>query len=171
MKKPEVKFRQLFINNEFVDAVSGKTFATIDPSTEEVICQVAEGDKADVDKAVSAAKSAFKFGSTWRTMDASQRGKLMYRLADLMEVNNEYIAQLDTLDNGKPFDTAVEDVEYSVACLRYYAGYADKIHGDTIPTDGNFFSFTRKEPVGVVGQVIYITLAMKHRLGVVLVYE
>ena len=77
MKKPEVKFRQLFINNEFVDAVSGKTFATIDPSTEEVICQVAEGDKADVDKAVTAAKSAFKFGSTWRTMDASQRGKLM----------------------------------------------------------------------------------------------
>ena len=104
-------------------------------------------------------------------MDASQRGKLMYKLADLMEVNSEYIAQLDTLDNGKPFDTAVEDVDYSVACLRYYAGYADKIHGDTIPTDGNFFSFTRKEPVGVVGQVIYITLAMKHRLGVVLVYE
>ena len=95
MKKPEVKFRQLFINNEFVDAVSGKTFATIDPSTEEVICQVAEGDKADIDKAVSAAKSAFKFGSTWRIMDASQRGKLMYKLADLMEVNSEYIAQLE----------------------------------------------------------------------------
>ena len=166
MKKPEIKFKQLFINNEFVDAVNGRTFPTFDPSTEEIICQVAEGDQADVDKAVIAAKAAFAFGSPWRTMDASKRGKLMNKLADLMEQNTEYIAQLDTLDNGKPFTTALEDVEGSVACLRYYAGYADKIHGDTIPTDGNFFSFTRKEPVGVVGQVrVYInfTLAMKHR--------
>ena len=160
MKKPEVKYTKLFINNEFVDAHSGKTFPTIDPSNEEVICEIAEGDKVDVDKAVKAAQKAFEFGSTWRTMDASARGNLIYKLADLMEQNSEYIAQLDTVDNGKPFSTAVEDVEYSVACLRYYAGYADKIHGDTIPCDGNFFSYTRKEPVGVVGQVNFTVLLL-----------
>ena len=153
MAKPEVKYTQLFIDNNFVDAVSGKKFDTIDPATEEIICQIAEGDSVDVDKAVKAAKKAFSFGSTWRTMDASARGKLMFKLADLMETNADYIAKLDTLDNGKPLSTAQDDVEYSVGCLRYFAGWADKIHGDTIPTDGNFFSFTRKEPVGVVGQV------------------
>merc|ERR1711935_445914 len=154
MAKPEIKYTQLFINNSFVDAVSGKTFATIDPATEEIICQIAEGDKVDVDKAVESAKKAFAFGSKWRTMDASVRGKLMFKLADLMETNADDIARLDTLDNGKPLSTAKDDVEYSVGCLRYFAGWSDKIHGDTIPTDGNFFSFTRKEPVGVVGQII-----------------
>ena len=101
MAKPEIKYTQLFINNSFVDAVSGKTFATIDPATEEIICQIAEGDKVDVDKAVEAAKKAFAFGSKWRTMDASVRGKLMFKLADLMETNADDIARLDTLDNGK----------------------------------------------------------------------
>ena len=158
MAKPEVKYTQFFIENNFVDAVSGKTFDTIDPATKEIICQIAEGDAIDVDKVVEAAKKAFAFGSTWRTMDASARGKLMFKLADLMETNADYIAKLDTLDNGKPLSTAQDDVEYSVGCLRYFAGWADKIHGDTIPTDGNFFSFTRKEPVGVVGQVITYSL-------------
>ena len=101
MTKPEIKHTQLFINNSFVDAVSGKTFATIDPATEEIICQIAEGDKVDVDKAVESAKKAFAFGSKWRTMDASVRGKLMFKLADLMETNADDIARLDTLDNGK----------------------------------------------------------------------
>lgn len=151
--KVDVKHTQLFINNEFCNSESGKTFATINPATEEVICQISEGDKIDVDKAVKAAKTAFSFGSEWRTMDASNRGKLMLKLADLMEKNADYIAKLDTVDNGKPFSTALEDVDYSIGCLRYFAGWADKIHGDTIPTDGNFFTYTRKEPVGVVGQV------------------
>ena len=159
--KPNIKHTQLFINNEFVNADSGKTFATIDPTNEEVICQVSEGNKLDVDKAVAAARKAFAFGSKWRTMDASARGKLMFKLADLMEVNADYIAQLETLDNGKPLSTSQEDVEYSVACLRYFAGWCDKIHGDTIPVDGNFFSYTRKEPVGVVGQVLDINLPCK----------
>ena len=100
MAKPEIKYTQLFINNSFVDAVSRKTFATIDPATEEIICQIAEGDKVDVDKAVESAKKAFAFGSKWRTMDASVRGKLMFKLADLMETNADDIARLDTLDNG-----------------------------------------------------------------------
>ena len=100
MAKPEIKYTQLFINNSFVDAVSGKTFATIDPATEEIICQIAEGDKVDVDKAVESAKKAFAFGSKWRTMDASVRGKLMFKLADLMETYADDIARLDTLDNG-----------------------------------------------------------------------
>lgn len=87
-------------------------------------------------------------------MDASQRGTLMHKLADLMERDADYIAALDTIDNGKPFESAKDDVSGSVGVLRYFAGWADKIHGDTIPVDGNYFTYTRKEPVGVVGQII-----------------
>ncbi len=105
MARPDVKFKQMFINNEFVDAVSGKTFATIDPSTEEVICQVAEGDKADVDKAVAAARRAFKLGSTWRTMDASERGRLINKICDLVERDADYLGRLECLDNGKPLES------------------------------------------------------------------
>jgi len=154
MSKPQIKFTQIFINNQFVDAISKKTFPTIDPATEEIICQISEGDKVDVDRAVQAAKKAFAFGSPWRTLDASARGELMRKLADLMEANADYIARLDTIDNGKPLTVAKEDVDYSVSCMRYFAGWTDKIHGDTIPVDGNFMSFTRKEPIGVVGQII-----------------
>lgn len=152
--KPVIRFTKLFINNEFVDSESGKTFASVDPATENVICHVSEGDKADVDKAVKAARAAFKVGSPWRTMDASKRGQLMNRLADLMDRDKDVLASLDTWDNGKPLASATEDVEGSVDCIRYYAGWADKIHGDTIPADGNLFSYTRKEPMGVVGQII-----------------
>merc|ERR1719348_55706 len=101
---PEIKFTQLFINNEWVDSVSGKTFPTINPTNGEEICQVQEGDKADVDKAVKAAREAFKLGSAWRTMDASARGNLLYKLADLLERDRLYLASLETLDNGKPFN-------------------------------------------------------------------
>ena len=141
MTKPQIKYNQLFINNQFVDAVSKKTFPTIDPATEEIMCQVAEGkislikssyyfkclrnlfidfsgDKADVDKAVEAAKKAFAFGSQWRTLDASARGELMRKLASLMEENADYIAGLDTLDNGKPLSVAKEDVEYALTCIK-----------------------------------------------------
>ncbi|XP_065060505.1 aldehyde dehydrogenase, mitochondrial-like [Rhopilema esculentum] len=152
---PKVHFNQVFINNEFQDAVSGKVFPTVDPSTGDVICHVAEGDKADVDIAVKAAQEAFKLGSPWRTMDASGRGRLLNRLADLMERDKEYLAALESLDNGKPFSDAYNaDLSLSVNCLRYYAGWADKIHGKTIPVDGNFFNYTRREPIGVVGQII-----------------
>ena len=151
----EVKFNQIFINNEWVDSVSGKTFPTINPCTGEKICDVAEGDKADVDKAVVAAREAFKLGSSWRTMDASERGNLLSKLADLVERDREYLAKLETLDNGKPYHIAyAADLDLTIKCYRYYAGWADKIYGKTIPLDGSFLSMTRHEPVGVCGQII-----------------
>ncbi|XP_053612676.1 aldehyde dehydrogenase X, mitochondrial-like [Plodia interpunctella] len=154
MVKVDVKYTKLFINNEFVDAVSKKTFPTINPQDETVIAQVAEGDKADVDKAVAAAKKAFHRYSTWRTMDASQRGLLMLKLADLIESQARYLAELETLDCGKPVKEAEFEVYYAVTVLRYYAGKADKILGSTIPADGEVLSFTLKEPVGVCAQII-----------------
>ncbi|XP_070570093.1 aldehyde dehydrogenase, mitochondrial-like isoform X2 [Ptychodera flava] len=152
---PDIQFNQIFINNEWHDSVSGKTFPTINPATGEKICDVAEGDKADVDKAVVAAQEAFQLGSAWRTMDASDRGVLINKLADLMERDRDYLASLETLDNGKPFHVAhAADLSLSIKCLRYYAGWTDKIHGKTIPIDGDYFCYTRHEPVGVCGQII-----------------
>ena len=136
-------------------AVSGKTFPTIDPTNGQKICDVAEGDKEDSNKAVAAAKEAFKLGSPWRTMDASQRGVLINKLADLIERDREYLARLETLDNGKPYkDSYNVDLNLVIKCYRYYAGWADKIQGKTIPIDGNYLCFTKHEPVGVVGQII-----------------
>jgi aldehyde dehydrogenase (NAD+) len=152
---PEIKFTQLFINNEWVDAESGKTFSTLNPATGEEIAKVQEGDKADVNKAVTAARTAFKLGSTWRTMDASQRGHLLYKLADLMERDREYLASLESLDNGKPYLDAFNiDLGLVIKCYRYYAGWADKTHGKTIPMDGSVLCYTRHEPIGVCGQII-----------------
>ncbi|XP_015428442.1 PREDICTED: aldehyde dehydrogenase X, mitochondrial [Dufourea novaeangliae] len=153
-RKVHIKYNQLFINNEFVDAVSRKKFTTINPADGTVIAEVAEGDKADVDKAVTAAKQAFSRGSKWRNMNASGRAKLMNKLADLMERDAEYIATLETMDTGKTFTNTLPEVYYSASAIRYHAGWCDKITGDTIPTDGNYITFTRKEPVGVVGQII-----------------
>jgi len=152
---PSIQYNQVFINNEFRDAVNHRTFPTVNPSTGEIICQVAEGDKADVDIAVKAAQDAFKLGSTWRTMDASDRGLLLNRLANLLERDREYLANLESLDNGKPFkDAFYADLELTIRCYRYYAGWADKVHGKTIPVDGPHFAYTRHEPVGIVGQII-----------------
>jgi len=152
---PEIKFTKIFINNEWEESVSGKTFPTINPATGEVICRVQEGDKADVEKAVKAARAAFKLGSVWRTMDASKRGNLMNKLADLMERDRVYLASLESLDNGKPFNDAFNiDLSLTIKCIRYYAGWADKTHGKTVPIDGSFLSYTRHEPVGVCGQII-----------------
>jgi aldehyde dehydrogenase (NAD+) len=144
---------KLLINNRWVPSESGKTFATINPSTGEEICQVAEADAADVDKAVKAARGAFE--GPWRKMRASERGRLLYRLADLIEANADELARLETLDNGKPLSIAkAVDVAKTVACYRYFAGWADKVQGKTIPIDGDFFCYTRHEPIGVVGQII-----------------
>jgi aldehyde dehydrogenase (NAD+) len=144
---------KLLINNRWVPSESGKTFATINPSTGEEICQVAEGDAADVDKAVKAARAAFE--GPWRKLRASERGRLLYRLADLIEANADELARLETLDNGKPLSIAkAVDVAKTVACYRYFAGWADKVQGKTIPIDGDFFCYTRHEPIGVVGQII-----------------
>ncbi len=155
MEQPEVKYTKIFINNEWVDSVSGKTFPTLNPCTGDKICDVSEGDKADVDLAVAAARKAFELGSTWRTMDASNRGNLLRKLADLMERDKDYLASLETLDNGKPRHIAFAgDLVLAINCYRYYSGWADKNHGKTIPIDGPFMSMTRHEPVGVCGQII-----------------
>ncbi|XP_002735314.2 aldehyde dehydrogenase, mitochondrial-like [Saccoglossus kowalevskii] len=154
VEPPEVKYTQIFINNEFVNSISGKTFSTINPSNGEKICDVQEGDKADIDVAVKAAREAFKLGSTWRTMDASGRGLLLYKLADLIERDADYLARLETLDSGKPYKDATIDMVIATIFCRYFAGYADKIHGKTIPIDGPFFCYTRHEPVGVCGLIV-----------------
>lgn len=154
VRAPQVQQTQCFIGGQWVPAQSGKTFDTVNPATEEVIAQVAEGDKADVDLAVEAARNAFEQGD-WPRMDARDRGKLLYKLADLIEENLDELAALESLDNGKPIrDSRAADLPLTIDCLRYYAGWADKIHGQTIPVRGNYFTYTRKEPVGVAGQII-----------------
>ncbi|HEY3741860.1 MAG TPA: aldehyde dehydrogenase family protein [Bryobacteraceae bacterium] len=145
---------KLLINNRWVPSESGKTFGTINPSTGEEICQIAEADAADVERAVKAARAAFEHGP-WRKTLASQRGKLLLRLADLIEKHADELAMLEALDNGKPFAQArAIDVPASASCYRYFAGWADKIQGKTIPIDGEYFCYTKLEPVGVVGQII-----------------
>jgi aldehyde dehydrogenase (NAD+) len=145
---------KLLINNRWVNSASGKTFATVNPTTGEEICQVAEADAADVDAAVHAARRAFE-SESWRRMRASERGRLLYRLAELIEKNAAELASLEATDNGKPYSLAkAVDVAKTVACYRYFAGWADKMHGKTIPIDGDYFCFTRLEPIGVVGQII-----------------
>ncbi len=154
IKAPAVRQTKMLINGKWSDSRSGKTFATINPVTEEVIAQVAEGDAADVDAAVKAARAAFDSGP-WSKMDARDRGRLMNKLADLMEQNREELAALETLDNGKPLrDARAADLPLSIDCIRYYAGWADKLVGETIPIRGNYFCYTRREPVGVAGQII-----------------
>jgi aldehyde dehydrogenase (NAD+) len=145
---------KMLIGGRWRDSVSGKTFATVNPATEEEIAQVAEGDAADIDLAVQAARKAFDSGP-WRKMDARDRGRLLNKLADLIDQNIDELAELETLDNGKPISEARQgDLPLVVDCLRYYAGWADKIHGQTIPIRGNYFCYTRREPVGVAGQII-----------------
>jgi aldehyde dehydrogenase (NAD+) len=152
--KVRISATRLLIDNQWVPSVSGKTFATINPSTGEEICQIAEADAADVEKAVKAARAAFNRGP-WKKMAASERGRLLNRLADLIEQNADELARLESLDNGKPFSIAkAVDVAATVGCFRYFAGWSDKIHGKTIPIDGDYFCYTRHEPVGVVGQII-----------------
>jgi aldehyde dehydrogenase (NAD+) len=152
--RPKIQQTDCLIGGKWVPSASGKTFDTIHPATEEVICKVAEGDKADIDAAVDAAREAFDNGP-WRTMDARDRGALVYKLAELIEEEAEELAALETLDNGKPInDSRAADIPLVIDCLKYYAGWADKIQGKTIPVRGDYFCYTRREPVGVVGQII-----------------
>jgi aldehyde dehydrogenase (NAD+) len=152
--RPKVKDCQLLIGGKWVNAVSGKTFPTVNPATEEVICHVAEGDAADIDLAVKAARKAFESGA-WTKANASDRGRMLNKLADLIETHADELAALEALDNGKPLSVAkAADLPLVIKCYRYYAGWADKIHGKTIPIEGDYFCYTRHEPVGVVGQII-----------------
>jgi aldehyde dehydrogenase (NAD+) len=150
----EVHQTKMLIDGEWVDPMSGGTFKTIDPATGTVITEVAEGDKADVDRAVQAARRAFDNGP-WSRMTARERGRLLYKLADLIEEHVDELAALETLDNGKPIrDSRNIDLPLVIDSYRYYAGWADKIEGRTIPVSGPYFTYTRHEPVGVCGQII-----------------
>src|SRR5436305_9807609 len=153
VKAPKVKDQPLFIGGKWLDSVSGKTFPAINPATGGTICQVAEGDKADVDLAAKAARKALEHGP-WKTMDAVDRGRLMFKLADLIEKNAEELAALESLNCGKTIRDSRGDMQGTAATLRYYAGWADKIEGRTVPVKGNFLSYTLRQPVGVVGQII-----------------
>src|SRR5207342_1337544 len=126
VKPPQVKDQPLFIGGKWQDSVSGKTFATMNPATGETICQVAEGDKADIDLAVKAARKAFESGP-WSKMSAAERGRLLNKLADLIEANTPELAKLESLDNGKPLgDSMAADLPLTAKCYRYYAGWCDK---------------------------------------------
>src|SRR6266446_443290 len=153
VKVPQVKDQPLFIGGKFVDGSSSKTFAAINPATGETICQVAEADPGDVDLAVKAARKALESGP-WKKMDAAERGGLLFKLANLVEQQAEELAALEALNSGKIITDARGDVQGVVAWLRYYAGWADKIEGKTLPVRGNFLSYTLRQPVGVVGQII-----------------
>ncbi len=150
------KPHKLLINGEWVGAASGKFFPVYNPATGKIIAQVAEGDKEDINQAVRAARKAFD-GGPWRTMSPSQRGRLIWRVADLLEQHSEEFAQLESLDNGKPIsESRAADVPLAVDLFRYMAGWASKIEGNTIPLSmpGKYFAYTLREPVGVVGQII-----------------
>ena len=148
------KNRKMLINGQWVEAASGKTFPTYNPATGEVLARVAEGDREDIDRAVKAARAAFETGP-WSKMTPSERGRLIWKLGDLLEQNLEEFAELEMLDNGKPLKVArVADVPLAVDLFRYMAGWATKIEGNTIPIGGKFLAYTLRQPVGVVGQII-----------------
>ncbi|CAD5125562.1 DgyrCDS13765 [Dimorphilus gyrociliatus] len=149
-----IEFRKLFINNEWVDSKSGKTFPVINPSTGESVADIQEADEADVNQAVQAAKKAFERKSTWTQMNASQRGELLIRLAHLIKDNVSIITELNTIDSGKPLTASIGEVLQGVSLLTYYAGLADKINGQTLLSDGPVFSYTRREPIGVCGLIV-----------------
>ncbi|MFQ5777603.1 MAG: aldehyde dehydrogenase family protein [Terriglobia bacterium] len=153
---PQVEIRpgKLFIGGQWVEASSGKTFATVNPATGETITQLAEAGLAEVDRVVQAARAAFEEGP-WATMSAADRGKLLLKIADGIEKNLEEFAYLETLDNGKPiFESRYVDMPMIVEVFQYYAGWATKIHGETIPVRGPFFNYTLREPVGVVAAIV-----------------
>lgn len=150
---PAARETRLFIDGQFVDPSDGGSFETYNPATGEVIAKVAAASAADVDRAVKAARKALESGP-WSRMDAADRGRLLFKLADLVENNAEELAQLESLNCGKTIRDSRGDMQGVVNTLRYYAGWADKIEGRTVPVRGNFLSYTLRQPVGVVGQII-----------------
>ncbi|MBK5506383.1 aldehyde dehydrogenase DhaS [Bacillus sp. TH12] len=146
--------KKLYVNGAFIESASGKTFKTPNPAIGETLAIVAEAGREDIHKAVVAARMAFDEGP-WSRMSTAERSRLMYKLADLMEEHKEELAQLETLDNGKPIrETMAADIPLAIEHMRYYAGWATKIVGQTIPVSGDYFNYTRHEAVGVVGQII-----------------
>jgi len=150
---PAIRQTRLFINNEWVDPLDGTCFDTLNPATGEVIASVAQGSAADIDRAVKAARRALE-SPPYSTMDAADRGRLLLRLADLVEAHAQELAQLESLNAGKTIADSLGDMQGVANSLRYYGGWADKIEGRTPPVRGNFLTYTLRQPVGVVGQII-----------------
>ena len=145
--------KKLLINGKWVAAKSGATFETTNPANEEVLALVAEGDKADIDDAVAAARSAFEAGK-WCSMGPHQRARYLFKIADLIEMHSDELAHLITLDNGKPIAESIVEVGRTVDTFRYYAGWATKFYGETNPSESGIFNYTLREPIGVCGQII-----------------
>ena len=145
---------KLIINGEAVDAASGRTFETRNPATEERITDVAEAGLEDVDRAVRAARAAFD-GGPWRTMRPAERARLLWKLGDLVLAHADELALLETLDNGKPiFESRQVDIGMVAGCFHYFSGWASKLTGDTTDVSPSFFTYTLREPVGVVGAIL-----------------
>ncbi|KAK5203310.1 mitochondrial aldehyde dehydrogenase [Exophiala xenobiotica] len=142
----------LFINNEWVESSDGGKLESVNPATEEVICSVSAATAEDVDRAVKAARAAFE--GSWRQTPGTARGRLLMKLADLVEEEQETLATIEAMDNGKPYTQALGDIEEVYSVLRYYGGWADKNYGQTIETGRHKFTYTRREPIGVCGQII-----------------
>src|SRR5215475_3127337 len=145
--------KQLFINNEWRDAAGGKTIEVVNPATEDVIAEVASAEKADVDAAVAAARAALD--GPWGKLSARERGRLVWKIGEKLLENADEFARLETLHNGKPiFESRHIEIPAAAECFEYYAGWADKIHGETIPVKGRFLAYTLREPVGVVAAIV-----------------
>src|SRR5699024_1541824 len=139
---------------EYVQSKNGKTFDVLNPATEDVLAEASAAQETDIDVAVEAARKAFDEGE-WTKMEAAERSHLIYKFADLLEENREELAQLESLDNGKPYQIALEDdVDGTVQHFRYYAGWATKIFGKTTQISPDYVTYTLHEPIGVVGQII-----------------
>jgi aldehyde dehydrogenase (NAD+) len=150
----QIKPGKLFIGGKWMDAASGKTFPTINPATCETLTQLAEADERDADAAVAAARRAFESGP-WPEMSASDRGRLLWKVGDLVDKYNEELGTLETLDNGKPiFESRYVDMPMVAEVFRYFAGWATKIHGETVPVKGPFLNYTLREPIGVVAAIV-----------------
>ena len=143
----------LFINNEYRPATSGKRFDVINPANEEVVGAVAEGDAADIDNAVGAARACFT-SDAWQKLSARRRGALLAKAAEILASRQPEIARLESLQNGKPLFESNIDCAMAIETLRYYAGWCDKLTGETLPVEGPYFAYTLREPVGVVGAIV-----------------
>ena len=153
MTTTDVMRKQLFINGQWRDAASGQTLEVVNPATEEVIATVASADHADVDAAVAAARAALD--GPWGKLSARDRGRLVWKIGEKLMEKADEIARLETLHNGKPiFESRHIEIPGAAECFQYFAGWADKIHGETIPVKGNYLTYTLREPVGVVAAIV-----------------
>src|SRR5512144_2035223 len=153
MASVAVDRKKLLINGEWRDASGGKTQPVVNPATEDVIAEVASASKEDVDAAVRAARTALD--GPWGKMSARERGRLLWKLGERLMERLDEVARLETLHNGKPiFESRNIEIPAAAECFQYYAGWADKIHGETIPVKGSFLTYTLREPVGVVAAIV-----------------